>query len=114
LYPPIPKRVEWLKPTGLKLSATWRDDCQGKKDYDAPVLSISTRYWPSSYQKNGKISASSALVLNHGDDDYMDLLKREFEGDTEEEVKKQVEEWAQNTFELIISLIRREPAETFI
>ena len=26
--------------------AMWTDDCQGKKDYDGNMVSISTRYWP--------------------------------------------------------------------
>ena len=76
--------------------AEWTDDCQGKKDYDGPLLSISTRYWPSTaeqaelaktglgfnflnltsgighfeslpYDKNGFASARAALVLNTGE-----------------------------------------------
>ena len=30
----------------LLLSAKWTNDCQGKKDYDGPILEVSTRYWP--------------------------------------------------------------------
>lgn len=31
----------------MKIDAKWTPDCQGKKDYDGQILSISTRYWPS-------------------------------------------------------------------
>jgi hypothetical protein len=24
----------------------WRNDCQGKKDYDGRIVHVSSRYWP--------------------------------------------------------------------
>lgn len=70
----------------LQLRARWTDDCQGKKDYDSPIVEISTRYWPRgggfdllnvqdgkvlSWESNEarpdvKPSAHSSLVIRHG------------------------------------------------
>jgi len=25
----------------------WTNDCQGKKDFDGPIVTLSSRYWPS-------------------------------------------------------------------
>jgi hypothetical protein len=30
----------------MKPAIVWTDDCQGKKNYDGSILSISCRYWP--------------------------------------------------------------------
>jgi hypothetical protein len=70
----------------LILRARWTDDCQGKKDYDAPIVVISTRYWPRGggfdllNVENGRVvswegnearpdvkpSAKSSLGIRHG------------------------------------------------
>jgi hypothetical protein len=101
----------------MKLDAEWTDDCQGKKDYDAEILGISTRYWPrgggfsifdrdkpeAGLQDNEtrpgiKPSAKSELVIRHageGLETWTVLAAAEFEAETEDEVKAAVEEWAQ-------------------
>lgn len=99
----------------MKLAAEWTNDCQGKKDYDGEILSISTRYWPRgggfwvmnnegpgrvSIQENDarpeiKPSAHSSLIVRHDGDNYSTLAEAEFEADTEGEVKAAVEAWAQ-------------------
>ena len=110
------------------LSATWTDDCQGKKDYDGDILSISTRYWPgpagggtmafdtgtgevSTIPYGPKPSAKSSLILRYwhekGYEDYETLIEREFEGDTFEDVKAQVEAWAQEQMDEAAGLLRR-------
>lgn len=111
-------------------SATWTDDCQGKKDYDGPLLSICTRYWPSAqeqaagnhvnlltpagnwvshpYESSGRPSATASIILNHGDPElqaYTTWREQDFVADTQEEVKRQVEEWVQEQFNTICWLL---------
>lgn len=47
-----------------KVPATWEDDCQGKKDYDAELVSLSTRYWP----RGGGFSAIIDGKWEHNED----------------------------------------------
>lgn len=106
----------------LKLSAKWTDDCQGKKDYDANIIELSTRYWPSGggftllnantgeWQENEdrpyiKPSAKANIIIRHGNNNYIDLATFEVEANTEEEVKAAVEKWAAKQFEDITSLL---------
>jgi hypothetical protein len=85
----------------LEPCADWRPDCQGKWDYDGRLFSISSRYWPAS-RWTDKHSATASIVLNHGKPnkygfgDQIKLAEHEFEGDTEAEVKAQVEEWVKD------------------
>ena len=114
----------------LLLDIEWTDDCQGKKDYDGPVLSISTRYWPRGggftlihnnagrldFQENDARpdvppSATSSLVLRHRpvEGDYYDwsvLATQDFEADTQEDVQRQVEAWAQSQMDRVVSILR--------
>jgi hypothetical protein len=109
------------------LCARWTDDCQGKKDYDGRIISLSTRYWPrgggfhvlSKDHKEFALSedaairpsAHASIHLNFGEPDeygygdYRALAEMLFEADTEDEVKAQVEVWAKNKFEQIIALV---------
>jgi hypothetical protein len=97
----------------IKLDAEWTNDCQGKKDYNGHILSISTRYWPAGggltliHNEGGKITiqegiegvrplARSALVIHDkNSEDYIVLATMEFEGDSSEDVARKVEQWAQ-------------------
>lgn len=72
--------------------AKWIDDCQGKKDFDCALLSISTRYWPERYQQNGMCSAECTIGLNF-DLDIVPLITKEFEAHSENVVKTLVEVW---------------------
>jgi hypothetical protein len=108
----------------MKLSARWTCDCCGKQDYDGELVVLSTRYWPRGggylLLNHGKIegnesrpdvkpSARSAICINDGDsDDYIELVAKDFEADTEEDVKSQVEAWAQQRFNRIVDVLRRE------
>lgn len=91
--------------------ARWTDDCQGKKDYDGRLLSISTRYWPGSYRSDGRPSANAALVINHGEPDeygygdYTVWREQEFSADTETEVKALVEAWVAEQFQDVQRLL---------
>lgn len=76
-------------------TAKWTDDCQGKKDFDGEVLSISSRFYPPSYSRDGQtFSAMSSLNLYGTDDSYAEVVRGDFKGATEEEVKAKVENWA--------------------
>ena len=103
-----------------KVPATWEDDCQGKKDYDAELVSLSTRYWPrgggfsaiidGKWEHNRdrpyiKPSAKSAILLRLPDNEYVELVAKKFEGESFEEVKKQVEQWAEEQYAKIWSAV---------
>jgi len=106
----------------LRLSAKWTDDCQGKKDYDGEILSVSTRYWPSGggfhildehgFRQNedgSQPSANSSLLIWHGEKemgDYIELVSKDFKADTFELVAAQVEEWAQQQMDIAVSALR--------
>ena|ERR1041385_3822824 len=107
--------------------AKWTDDCQGKKDYDGRIISLSTRYWPAGggfhildagsselrLSEDGSIkpSAHASIHLNFGEPDqygygdYRELADKEFKGETEAEVKAQVESWAAEKFSRIVALL---------
>lgn len=93
----------------LKLSAAWTNDCQGKKDYDGDILSISTRYWPENYQANRMVSAQSQLIVHHGEpgasEDYAVLAHVEFEAETFEFLAPQVEAWAQQQMDRAVAAL---------
>lgn len=87
-----------------ELDAEWTPDCSGKQDYDADLVSLSTRYWPrgggflmfsgGEFQGNEsrpeiKPSAKSSILVMG-----KEWVSADFEGETESEVKAQVEAWA--------------------
>ena len=116
--------------------AMWTDDCQGKKDFDGPLLSVSTRYWPGPGggaamlvhvgPEGGKIddlpygskpTAHSCIILNvgpreerDGGGDSLTWSEKEFEADTEAEVKAQVEAWVTAEMKKIVSMLGGESA----
>lgn len=112
----------------LKHHAAWTDDCQGKKDYDGEAVGISTRYWPGYHTmfntaepqkgfqrvKTGGPHAHSALVIRHapieGEEysEWLTLVEKDFEGQTEADVKRQVEAWVQEQFERMTRALRAE------
>lgn len=105
----------------MAIAATWTDDCQGKKDFDGPIISISTRYWPRgggfSEIANGvwlenedrpqiKPSATASIIVNLNGDDSDDLATKDFEGETFEVVKAAVESWANEQHARIVAAVR--------
>jgi hypothetical protein len=118
--------------TELKPYAQWTNDCQGKKDFDGPILSLSTRYWPgpegggtiviitppvgpveiSTVPYGARPSAHSAIHLrlgpqepHDGGGDYRVWREAEFSGDTEAEVMAQVEAWGSEQMRQIVNLL---------
>ncbi len=108
----------------MKPQIEWTDDCGGKKDYDGSIISVSTRYWPKGggflvfdpsnpdkgFQGNEtrpeiKPSANSTIILDSFGGG-IELASMKFEGQSESEVKLQVEKWVQSQFEIIIELLR--------
>jgi hypothetical protein len=112
----------------LKHTAVWTDDCQGKKDFDGEVVSISTRYWPGYHTmfdtaepekgfqqvRTGGPHAIASLVIRHepieGEEysEWLTLAEADFAGETEEEVKGKVEAWVQGQFLRLAAALRRE------
>lgn len=107
--------------TTHRVPAEWTDDCQGKKDYDGDLVRLSTRYWPrgggfdifsrESGWSNGspdiKPSATSEIFICTAGID-LTLAKKEFEAETEAEVKSQVEEWADRQYQRIVRALEVE------
>jgi hypothetical protein len=110
----------------MRLNAGWTNDCQGKKDYDGDILSISTRYWPrgggfsvvnhspegTTIQDNDsrpeiRPSACCKLIIWNGDDSIV-LAKQNFESETFDEIKSGVELWASIQMEKAVSVLQRE------
>jgi hypothetical protein len=111
----------------IKPYAMWTSDCQGKQDFDGPILSVSTRYWPgpeggSALCVSGgavtKVpyaptpSAHSSILLSLGpreEDDggghYLVWREANFEAHTEAEVKSKVEAWVKLQLDDIVRLI---------
>lgn len=110
----------------MKLNIEWTDDCQGKKDYDGDIVAVSTRYWPGPVTvfdtatpekglheiPGGKPSATCSIMLSNGyphhNDETVDLISRDFEGDTFEAVAKKIETWAQKQMNRVEKALRAE------
>lgn len=105
----------------------WTSDCSGKWDYDYDLVRLSSRYWPQgggffildsskgTFEGNEsrphiKPSAMSSIVTTNPDDADFDytVISCKFVGDTEQEVKTQVELWAKDTMERVYSAIKKE------
>ena len=71
----------------------WTDDCQGKKDYDGRLLSVSSRYWPPRYDSAGKHTAASSILWGDPATEYVEIARREFSADSLDDVKRLVEAW---------------------
>jgi hypothetical protein len=106
----------------MKLDISWTDAPAGRKNYDGNLLVVSTRYKPSrpgwTPLDNGewidtglmKPCAHVALWIQNGAerDGYADegLAEAYFEGDSFEDVKRQVEEWAQAQADKVYAAVR--------
>lgn len=102
---------------GPALDAEWTHDCSGKQDYDADLVQLSTRYWPrgggfmvldtrtgaiegNDARPEIKPSAKAAILLQG-----VEVAEAEFEGDTEADVKAQVEQWAAAQWRVIYAAV---------
>ena len=98
----------------MELQAEWTPDCQGKQDYDADLVSLSTRYWPrgggyAEMTADGRwlenearpsIPPSATATIYLQDEP---LTTGSFDGATEAEVKAKVEAWAREQFAKVAS-----------
>lgn len=99
----------------------WSYDRQGKQDLDGPILSLSTRYrprgggyhtayfmpseppiWEGNETRPEIKPSAKATIVYRG----IDLTSAEFEAETEEEVKAQIEKWAGDQLERIDQAVR--------
>lgn len=87
-------------PDKLLLSAIWTNDVAGKADYDGNILSISTRYWRDH-------TAHSSLILRHGHTESISLADRYFSGESQADVMRQVEAWAQEQMDRVVGILRQ-------
>lgn len=109
----------------IRLDAEWTDDCGGKKDYDGDILSISTRYWPrgggfiaikhtpggvvmegNEARQEIRPSAKSSLVIWRKGGSHITLAEREFEADSLDGFKEELEKWAQEQMDKVVNLLR--------
>lgn len=93
-------------------AARWTSDVGGKQDFDGPLLSISTRYWPGWKSSDNRPSAHASLLIDYGGMDAegnpresTTLSEAEFSGDTELEVRAQVEDWVSKRCEGVMVLL---------
>lgn len=98
----------------MELQAEWTSDCQGKQDYDADLLRLSTRYYPRGggfsiltpdhkWQENDarpSIPPGATATIYLQDEP---LTSASFEAETESEVKAKVEEWAREQFAKVVN-----------
>lgn len=104
-------------------NVVWTPDCDGKQDLDGTLIHLDCRYWPrgggyvevsrgpngvefrdSSTRPNVKPSAAASVYCA----DNRLLARKDFEFDTEEEVKQAVEQWAKEQFNRIVRAVRSE------
>jgi len=106
--------------------AEWTDDAQGKKDYDAEFVGVTTRYWPrgggitaldaagfhTNEDQSIKPSATSEIYIRAKEgrefEEMVTLISREFEGETFEEVAAQVESWVQEQMNRVTKAVLEE------
>lgn len=95
----------------MKPAAKWTPDCQGKQDFDGPLLSISTRFYPGPggggamlYDSRTGVtktvpygpepSAVASILFEYGEEgDYHVWRQQKFSALTEDQVKAEVEGW---------------------
>jgi len=83
----------------MKPCAEWTDDCQGKKDYDGPIITIATRYWPDH-------TANAALLLHH-QGDPIPLIEVNISDDSLIAVQAKVEVWVHEQYATLIDILRK-------
>lgn len=101
---------EQVTPLGVDVralhpAAEWSDDCNGKQNYDGPVVSISTRYWPGWKSSDGRPSAVAAIVLNGARGDHYPIVEYEVSADTPGEVRAAVEAWVAGQYDALRDLL---------
>ncbi len=103
-----------------RLDANWTDDCQGKKNYDGQIISIQSRFWPTIDLTNPDVrrilpSAKAAICIHFKSkqksgemtENQIILIEREFEDQSEEVVKEQVEVFCEYEFMKIANILSK-------
>ena len=102
----------------IQTAARWTPDCQGKQNFDGPIVEVSTRYWPPGGgfslfdATTGKWDddedrpevlpeAKCSIVIRDEADRDRVLTSKKFTAATEHEVKRKVETWVQQQFDRI-------------
>ncbi|MEY4299492.1 MAG: hypothetical protein RIR25_728 [Verrucomicrobiota bacterium] len=85
--------------------AMWTPDCSGKQDFDGPLLSVSTRYWPDRTAVCFIALRLGPVEQHDGGGDYLVWRRQDFAGGTETEVKHQVEMWAKAQMAYVVALL---------
>ena len=97
----------------MELQAEWENDCQGKQDFDADIVHLSSRFYP----QGGSFSALNAGRWIENADrpsippsatatiylQDLELASASFEGRTEAEVKAKLEVWAREQFRTVVA-----------
>lgn len=97
----------------MELQAQWEPDCQGKQDFDADLVRLSSRFYP---QGGGFSELNAGRWLENKDRPAIppsavatislqdrELTSASFEGHTEAEVKAKLESWAREQFSKVAS-----------
>jgi hypothetical protein len=96
----------------------WTQDCQGKEDFDGPILRVSSRIYPRGGSsdvwefrggvlvgKSTTIDPSRQHIRPSGVSHILfggrDIAKKDFEAETTEELKQQIEAWAETVLGII-------------
>lgn len=87
--------------TGSNLK--WRFDCGMKLDYDGDILSVSSRFYPphKSHIDYGKWHGTVTVIIGEYQiDDSANLIEKEFEAQTLDELQMKVEAFVKKVEEL--------------
>lgn len=96
----------------MELQAEWTHDCQGKQDFDADLVRLSSRFYP---RGGGFSELSGGKWIENADRPSIppraratiylqdrELASASFEGADEAEVEAKVEAWAREQFNAIV------------
>lgn len=104
----------------MNLDIEWKNDCQGKKDYDGSVVHINCRYYPDYATvfdsenpekglhciKNKNHSATCKVIISDGHEGkYLVIAEESFTGDSFDCIKEKVEDWASEKVEKISTVL---------
>jgi len=100
----------------MNLEMIWTPDCQGKWDYGeeqgafAGLVSIGARMWPPSYDPQSRWTATCSIELG-GDsaDDDATYAEHTIHATTEQECRRQVEEWCARAQQYILAHMKKLP-----
>ena len=83
----------------------WKPDC-GQWNYDCEIVALDSRCWSDGF------AMSSICIGDLNNGPYEVLAEEKFYGDSDHEVKAQVEAWAKDMIARVETAVRREFHET--